>query len=117
MIPGMWGLGDIQQMYKKYQELQSKLSKTLIRAKESGVIIDITADMKIKDVKVEDESLLSLDKKEQLEEAMKNAFIKGQQKAQEVAMEKTKEILGFDPNQLAWMLGGWQGGSGFPGLG
>jgi hypothetical protein len=32
-------------------------------------------------------------------------------------MEKTKEILGFDPSQLAWMLGGWQGGSGFPGLG
>ncbi len=112
------GLGDMQQMYKKYQELQTKLSKTLIRAKENGVVIDITADTKVKDVKIEDESLLSVDRKEELEQAIKWAIIKGQQKAQEVAMEKTKEILGFDPNQLAWMM--WGGGAqwgGFPGLG
>lgn len=109
------GLGDMKQMYDKYQQLQKKLSNTLIRAKESGVVIDITADMKIKDVKIEDESLLSLDKKEDLEIAIKNAFVKWQQKAQEVAMEKTKEVLWFDPNQLAsmfwWGQGGW-----FPGL-
>ena len=111
MLGGLW---DIQQMYKKYQELQKKLSNTLIRAKEGGVVIDITADMKIKDVKIEDESLLSVDNKEQLEEAIKKAFIKGQQKATEVAMQKTKEILWFDPNQIASMFG-WQGG-GFPGL-
>jgi len=108
------GLGDIQQMYKKYQELQNKLAKTLIRAKEGGVIIDITADMKVKDVKIEDETLLSVDRKEELENAIKNAFIKWQQKAQEVAMQKTKEILGFDPNQLAGMMGGQWGW--FPGL-
>ena len=102
-------------MYKKYQELQNKLEKTLIRAKESGVIVDITASMKIKDVKIEDESLITPERKEELENAIKNAFIKGQQKAQEVAMEKTKEILGFDPNQLAGMLGGQWGW--FPGLG
>jgi hypothetical protein len=29
-------------------------------------------------------------------------------------MEKTKEILGFDPNQLAGMMGGQWGG--FPGM-
>ena len=107
-------LGDIQQMYKKYQDLQKKLANTLIRAKQDGVIIDITADMKVKKVTIEDESLLSVDNKEKLEEAIKQAFVKGQQKATEVAMEKTKEILGFDPNQLAGMLGGGQGG--FPGL-
>jgi DNA-binding protein YbaB len=74
MLPG--GLGDIQQMYKKYQELQNKLEKTLIRAKEQGVIVDITASMKIKDVKIENESLLTPDRKSELEEAIKNAFIK-----------------------------------------
>ena len=107
------GLGDLQQMYKKYQDLQKKLSNTLIRAKQDGVVIDITADMKIKKVTIEDDSLLSVENKEKLEEAIKQAFVKGQQKATEVAMEKTKEILGFDPNQLASMFGGnW----GFPGL-
>jgi len=99
------GLGDLQQMYKKYQDLQNKLANTLIRAKENGVVIDITADMKIKAVKIEDDSLLSVERKEELENAIKNAFIKGQQKATEVAMQKTKEILGFDPNQLASMFG------------
>ena len=112
MLGGMW---DLTQMYKKYQDLQKKLANTLIRAKQDGVIIDITADMKVKDVTIEDETLLSVDNKEKLEEAIKNAFVKGQQKATEVAMEKTKEILGFDPNQLAWMFGGGQWG-GFPGL-
>jgi hypothetical protein len=32
--------------------------------------------MKIKDVKIEDESLLTPDRKSELEEAIKNAFIK-----------------------------------------
>ena len=104
----------MQQMYKKYQELQNKLSKTLIRAKENGVVIDITADTKVKDVKIEDESLLSVDRKEDLEQAIKGAIVKWQQKTQEVAMEKTKEILGFDPAQLMWWM--WGGQWGFPGL-
>ena len=99
------GFTDLQQMYKKYQELQKKLASTLIRAKQDGVVIDITADMKVKKVTIEDESLLSVENKEKLEEAIKQAFIKGQQKATEVAMQKTKEILGFDPNQIASMFG------------
>ena len=111
MLGGLW---DLHQMYQKYQELQKKLSNTLIRAKQDGVVIEITADMKIKKVNIENEELLSKENKEKLEEAIKQAFVKWQQKATEVAMEKTKEILWFDPNQLAWMLWGW--GGGFPGL-
>jgi len=63
-------------MYQKYQELQKKLSTTLIRAKQDGVVIDITADMKIKKVNIEDEELLSKENKEKLEEAIKQAFVK-----------------------------------------
>jgi hypothetical protein len=47
---------------------------------------------------------MSIDRKADLENAIKAAFDKGQAKAQEVAMEKTKEILGFDPNDLAGMM-------------
>ncbi len=113
MLGWLW---DMQQMYTKYQDLQKKLSKTLIRAKESWVIIDITADTKVKEVKIEDESLLSPERKEEMEEAIKNAIVKWQQKAQEVAMEKTKEILWFDPSELGSMFWwGWAWGW-FPGL-
>lgn len=113
MLGWLW---DIQKMYNKYQELQKKLAKTLIRAKEAWVVIDITADIKVKEVKIEDESLLSLEKKEELEEAIKKAIIKWQQKAQEVAMEKTKEILWFDPQQLSSMFSWTWAGGWFPGL-
>ncbi len=111
----VWWLGDIQQMYKKYQDLQKKLSNTLIRSKQDWITIDITADMKIRKVSIEDETLLSVDNKEKLEEAIKNAFVKWQQKATEVAMEKTKEILWFDPNEL-WKMFWWGGVWWFPGL-
>lgn len=107
MLGWLW---DMQQMYNKYNQLQDKLSKTLIRAKQSWVIIDITADTVVKDVKIEDESLLSLDRKEELENAIKWAIIKWEQKAKEVAMEKTKEIFWFDPSQLTSMFWWWQGG-------
>jgi len=109
----LWWLGNIKQMYEKYQELQKKLANTLIRSKQDGVVIDMTADMKVKKVSIEHESLLSYYNKEVLEEAIKQAFVKGQQKATEVAMEKTKEILGFDPNDITKMFGGW---GWFPGL-
>ena len=39
-------------------------------------------------------------------------FTKAQNKAQEIAAEKTKEILGFDPSNIGNMLGG----GGIPGM-
>jgi hypothetical protein len=50
-----------------------------------------------------------------LEWAIKACFEKWQAKAQEVAMEKTKEILWFDPNDLAGMMW-WGGMPNIPGL-
>lgn len=108
-------LGDMKKMYDKYKSLQDALKKIVIRAKEDGVIIDINAEQKVKAVTIDDESLMNIDQKVRLEKAIKVAFEKGQNKAQEIAMEKTKEILWFDPNDLAGMMWGmWWGG--IPGL-
>jgi DNA-binding protein YbaB len=96
----------MKQMYDKYKKLQEALQKVIIRAKEDGVVVDISGEQKIKSVSIEDETLLSPSSKTRLEAAIKAAFEKGQAKAQEVAMEKTKEILGFDPNDMMSMLGG-----------
>lgn len=118
-------LGEMKQMYDKYKKLQDKLKNLLIRAKqgqykdvngesqEGAVTIDITGEMKLKDISINDLSLLSPDKKSELENTIKECFTKAQNKAQEVVAEKTKEILGFDPSQLASMM--W--GGGIPGLG
>lgn len=98
-------MGEMKQMYDKYKKLQDALKKLIIRAKESGVVIDITGEQKIKSVTIEDTDLLNIDRKDDIERAIKACLEKGQAKAQEIAMQKTKEILGFDPNDLAGMMG------------
>lgn len=102
-------MGEMKQLYDKYKKLQDALKKLIIRAKEWGVIIDITGEQKVKSVTIEDETLLDVARKAELEGAIKACFEKWQNKAQEVAMEKTKEILGFDPNDLAGMMWGMWG--------
>lgn len=99
-----WNMWDLTKMYQNYKKLQEVMKNTVIRARQDWVLIDITAEMKIKDIQIEDESLLSPEMKETLQNALKAAFEKWQNKAQEVAMEKTKEILWFDPNDLANMM-------------
>lgn len=113
----MW---EMKKMYDGYKKLQKALQKLVIRAKkweyevdwemvEWAVVIDITGEMKLKDLSINDENLLSPSRKSELEDLVKEAFIKAQDKAQEVVAAKTKEILWFDPNDLAGMMwgGGW----------
>jgi len=107
-------LGDMKKMYDKYKKLQDALKNIIIRAKEVpsfqggdelGIIIDITGEMKVQTASIHDPAgVLPEEVRKHLEKCMKIAFDKGQLKAQEVAQEKTKEILGFDPSQLAGMM-------------
>ena len=122
-------MGELKKMYYKYKELQKALKNLVIRAKEweftdengekaSSIVIDMTGEMKIRDFKINDKALLDPSKKEELEELVVKAFQKAQNKAQEVAAEKTKEVLGFDPSNLAAMMwgGNWAGMPTIPGL-
>ena len=115
-------LWELKQMYEKYKKLQDVLKNIVIRSKEEGnithaglvesvrVSIDITWEMKVRDVLIEaSDEVMSPALKNLLSELIKAAFAKWQSKAQEVAMEKTKEILWFDPNDLAGMMGGMWG--------
>ena len=76
------------------------------------VVIDISWEMKIKDLHINDESLFTPSRKSELENLLITAIQKAQNKAQEVVAEQTKEILGVDTNDLAGMMS-W----GLPGLG
>lgn len=119
-------MGELKKMYDKYKELQKSLKNLVIRAKEgefidenweknASILIDMTGEMKIRDFKVNDLALLNPLKKDELEELVVKAFQKAQNKAQEVAAEKTKDILGFDPSNLWGLLGGGNG-SGIPSI-
>jgi len=116
-------IGEMKKMYDKYKTLQKALQNLVIRAKEwkyvSGdeelewaVVVDITWEMKLRDIHINDIRLLDPSKKSELEEIIVKTFQKAQSKAQEVVAEKTKEILGFDPNDMASMMAG----GGMPGL-
>ncbi len=99
-------LWDMKQLYDKYKKLQDTLKNIIIRAKEDGILMDMSAEMDITDVQVEDETLLSVENKAKLEAAFIATYRKAKTKAQQVAMEKTKEVLWFDPNDLMSGLGG-----------
>ncbi len=116
-------LGEMKKMYDKYKTLQKALKNLVIRWKEGkftnaqwgeddSVVIDISGEMKLRELHINDEGLLNPEKKSHLEELIVKCFQKAQTKAQEIAAEKTKEILGFDPSDMANMM--W--GGGMPGM-
>jgi len=116
-------IGELKKMYDKYKTLQNALKNLVIRGKEGkftwndgteqdAVIVDISGEMKLRDLKINDTNLLNPEKKEVLEKILITCFQKAQTKAQEIAGEKTKEILGFDPSDMAGMM--W--GGGIPGM-
>ena len=114
-------LWQYKEMFTKYKQLDKKLKSLVIRAKEwtynedweekPQVIIDISWEMKLKDLHINDDSLLDPGMKSDLEKLLITAIQKAQNKAQEVVAEQTKEILWVDTNDLAGMM--WW----LPGLG
>ena len=72
-------MGEMKKLYDKYKTLQDKLKNLLIRAKEGkfvdadgldredAVVVDISGEMKIQSISINDMALLSPDNKEQLE--------------------------------------------------
>ena len=111
-------MGEMKKMYDKYKVLQDKLKSLLIRAKEGSwtdtdgtaredaVVVDMTGEMKVQKISINDEGLMSVANKTYLETLLVKAMHKAQTKAHEIVAEKTKEILGFDPSNLASMMGG-----------
>ncbi len=115
-------IGEMKKLYDKYKTLQKALKNLVIRAKEGEfeqngerqprILIDINGEMKIQDLQINDDTLLDPKEKKELQKLLMVAITKAQNKAQEVVQEKTKEILWFDPSDMANMMGG----GGMPGL-
>ena len=122
IMPSLKDIWQYKKMFDNYKKLEQKLKNLIIRAKEwkytedweekDQVVIDISWEMKLKDLHINDEALLDPSRKWELENLLITAIQKAHNKAQEVVAEQTKEILWVDTNDLAGMLG-W----GLPGLG
>jgi DNA-binding protein YbaB len=85
----------LYQLQKKAKEVQRDLKNTEIEASSTDgtVVVVLSADQKIKEIKV-DESLLSPDKKSEIEDKLVKVVSEGLSRAQAVAAEKTKSLMG-----------------------
>lgn len=86
---------DQMKMLQQMRKAQKQLSKEIIEveAGEGAVIVQITGELKIKSVKIDPE-MVDLDNIEQLEHWIEIAVRDGLAKAQEVAAETMKPLMG-----------------------
>lgn len=86
---------DQMKMVAKLQKAQKELKKEIVEveAGEGAVVVQITGELKIKSVKINPESI-DLDDIESLEHWIEIAVRDGLAKAQEVAAEKMKPLMG-----------------------
>lgn len=86
---------DQMKMLQQLRKAQKQLGKEIIEveAGDGAVVVQITGELKIKSVKI-DPSTVDLENIEQLEHWIQIAVRDGMAKAQEVAAEKMKPLMG-----------------------
>ncbi len=86
---------DQVKMLQQLRKAQKQLSKEIIEveAGDGAVVVQVTGELKIKSVKIDPE-MVDLDNIEQLEHWIQIAVRDGLAKAQEVAAETMKPLMG-----------------------
>ena len=86
---------DRMKMINQMRKAQKQLSKEIIEveAGDGAVVVQLTGELKIKSVKIDPE-MVDLDNIEQLEHWIQIAVRDGLAKAQEVAAETMKPLMG-----------------------
>ncbi|QQS59169.1 YbaB/EbfC family nucleoid-associated protein [Candidatus Peregrinibacteria bacterium] len=84
---------DMYQMQKKAKELKKKLKEIEIEAEEDGVLVVVNAAQDVVSVEFDD-AILAPENKRRIEKNLKIALERAQKKAQEIAAEKMKPLMG-----------------------
>ncbi len=86
---------DNAKMVMKLKKAQKELSKELVEveAGDGAVVVQVNGELKLKKVKIDPE-MVDLDDIEELEKWIEIAVRDATQKAQEVAAEKMKPLMG-----------------------
>ena len=86
---------DQMKMVNKLRKAQSNLKKEIIEveAGEGAVVVQVTGELKVKKITIDPERV-DLDDINELEHWLEIAIRDGLQKAQEVAAEKMKPLMG-----------------------
>ena len=92
---------DLMKLQQQAQKIQEELSNTHIEAEVDGVVVTIDGQLKVVSTVIEDTSILGDQKK--LEKAITEAVNKWMKKAQEIAAERLKGVMGQMGLNLPWM--------------
>ena len=83
---------DLMKLQQQAQKIQDELSNTHIEAEVDGVVVTIDGQLKVVTTVIEDKSILA--DQARLEKAVTEAVNKGMKKAQEIAAERMRGVMG-----------------------
>lgn len=90
---GMMGqLGDIYKLQKEAKRIKKELAKVHVFAESDGIKITVSGEQEMLKVEILDEAILADPKK--LEKAILDATNRATKKAQQVAAERMKPMMG-----------------------
>ncbi len=88
-------MGDMYKLQKEAKKIKKELAKTHIFSEVNEVKVTVTAEQKIISVEILNDDILSNKKK--LEKSILEATNKAMTKAQQIAAEKMKSVMGGFP--------------------
>jgi nucleoid-associated protein EbfC len=83
---------ELMKLQQQAQKIQEELSNTHIEAEVDGVVVTIDGQLKIVSTVIEDTTLLQ--NQSRLEKAITEAINKGMKKAQEIAADRMRGVMG-----------------------
>lgn len=83
---------DLYNMQKKAKDMKQKLQKIHIEAEVDGVVVTLNGEMDLVNIQISDEAMQM--GAERLANTIKEAFAKAKKKAEQVAAENMKDIMG-----------------------
>ena len=94
---------DLYNLQKQAKQIKKDLQKTHIQAEVDGVTVTLNAEMDLVNVEIAPEALENAAK---LEKSIMEAFKKAKKKAEQIAAEKMKEMMGGGMPGLEGLMGG-----------
>lgn len=83
---------ELMKLQQQAQKIQEELSNTHIEAEVDGLVVTIDGQLKVVSTVIEDASIIG--DKEKIEKAVTEAVNKGMKKAQEIAAERMRGVMG-----------------------
>ncbi|MFA6918156.1 MAG: YbaB/EbfC family nucleoid-associated protein [Candidatus Gracilibacteria bacterium] len=82
---------NLYKVQKQAREIKGQLKKTHIEAENEGVIVVITGEQEVVEVKITDEAMMD---RQKLEKNLEGCFNKAIKKSQQIGAELMKDVMG-----------------------